>query len=117
MEVEQGTAGIPSIACALPPDRERARRDELSRGLFARHEGAAELADGYEFRFPGDARLVGELARFIADERECCPFLHFELLVEPDRGPIRLRVRGPEGTKEFLAGQLTEGAYSIGERD
>ena len=35
-------------------------------------------------------------------ERECCPFLAFELAAEPNKGPVILRVIGPNGAKEFL---------------
>lgn len=35
-------------------------------------------------------------------ERECCPFLAFEVIALPDKGPVIVRVTGPAGTKEFL---------------
>jgi hypothetical protein len=35
-------------------------------------------------------------------ERECCPFLAFELVAKPNQGPLIVRVTGPAGTKEFL---------------
>jgi hypothetical protein len=38
----------------------------------------------------------------IVAERECCPFLAFELVAEPNLGPVTVRVTGPTGTKEFL---------------
>jgi hypothetical protein len=99
-----------AVACRLPVAEQRLRQEELSRGLFARHAGMTELADGYEYLFPGDGDLAGDLARFIAMERECCPFLAFELLFAPGEGPIRLRVRGPEGTRAFLDEAFTTGA-------
>ncbi len=91
------------IACSLPEEQERDRREELSRDLFSAVLEARELEDGYEYAFPGDAATTDALLRFVREERECCRFLSFELVFEPDKGPIRLRVRGPEGTKEFLA--------------
>jgi hypothetical protein len=51
---------------------------------------------------------IERLARFVAEERECCRFFAFELRFEPDLGSISFRMRGPEGTKEFLAGPFTE---------
>jgi hypothetical protein len=44
-------------------------------------------------------------------ERECCPFLAFALIAEPNKGPVIVRVTGPTGTKEFLRTLLcnTEG--------
>jgi hypothetical protein len=35
-------------------------------------------------------------------ERECCPFLTFELVAHPNLGPVNLRVTGPPGAKDFL---------------
>jgi hypothetical protein len=67
-----------------------------------------ELEDGYEFVFPGGEEWIKRLACFVAEERECCRFFAFELLFEPELGPVSLRMRGPAGTKEFLAGQFTE---------
>ena len=51
---------------------------------------------------------TAELTRFVATERQCCRFFAFELLFAPDLGPISLRLRGPEGMKEFLRGWFTE---------
>jgi hypothetical protein len=62
-----------------------------------------ELEDGYELRFPGSAEWAIKLTEFIASERECCPFFAFELALEPGTGPIRMRVRGPEGVKDLFA--------------
>jgi hypothetical protein len=38
----------------------------------------------------------------IVAERECCPFMTFELVAQPNIGPIIVRVTGPPGSKEFL---------------
>jgi hypothetical protein len=46
----------------------------------------------------------------VAAERACCPFLRFELALEPEEGPIRLRITGPADTKGFLASELGLGA-------
>jgi hypothetical protein len=62
----------------------------------------AELEDGYAFRFPGDTIWAARLLQFVTSERECCPFFTFELVFEPGQGPIWLRLRGPEGVKEFI---------------
>jgi hypothetical protein len=35
-------------------------------------------------------------------ERLCCPFVHYTLEIEPNRGPFWLRMTGREGVKEFL---------------
>lgn len=90
------------ISCELP-DGERARRQhELQESLQPAIEKRVELEDGYALRFPGDPDRVRALAELMIFERACCPFLSIELVAEPKRGPVWLKLRGPEGTKPFL---------------
>jgi hypothetical protein len=63
---------------------------------------AVEIPDGYCFRVPGDGKRIALLAELMAAERECCPFLTFELTAEANMGPLIVRVTGPTGTKDFL---------------
>ena len=63
-----------------------------------------ELPDGYEFRFP--ASRIEALARFIVNERRCCPFVNFELLVGAS-DDVRLRMTGPPGAREVLQAELS----------
>jgi hypothetical protein len=63
-----------------------------------------DLPNGYAVRFEPDA--IEALARFVAKERRCCPFLSFTVDVEPNDGPVWLEIVGPEGTREFLAADL-----------
>ena len=95
-----------SFACNLPgPEGVRRRRDVaevLSRGVLR----VDELEDGYAFGFPGSAEWAEKLVDFVNFERVCCPFFAFDLAFEPDEGSIQLRVRGPEGVKEFVEAEL-----------
>lgn len=95
-------AGELPIACGLSGREQGQRREELSRGLFSGRLRTDELDDGYEFVLPGGSEWAEKLVGFVGNERECCPFLSFEMLFEPGGGPISLRVRGPEGAKEFV---------------
>jgi hypothetical protein len=61
-----------------------------------------ELPDGYAFRLPGEKGWLALVADLIIAERECCPFIKFELVAEPKIGPLTIRMTGPQGTKEFL---------------
>ena len=74
--------------------------------LFAQFRAAVveteELEDGYAFRLTGDGKWIGLIAELMAAERECCPFLVFGLVAQPNKGPVIVRVTGPTGTKEFL---------------
>ena len=91
-----------AIACSLSAAELRGREAKL----FARFGSAAieieELEEGYAFRFPGDSRWIELIAELIVAERECCPFLAFEMSTLPNMGPVIVRVTGPTGGKEFL---------------
>ena len=107
MSVEsRRTAKRLPIARELSEVEQRSRREEISGELLGGCEDVRELEDGYEFIFPGGEEWVERLTHFVASERKCCRFFAFELRFEPDLGPVSLRMRGPAGTKEFLAGQF-----------
>ena len=96
------------IACNLSAQDQNQRRRELVR-LFEHARQSRGLRDGYEFTFPGSAELTAKLAGFVASERECCPFFAFELLFEPGKGPILLRIKGPEGAKDLIKDEILFG--------
>ena len=99
---ETETTTLP-IACLLPTDARQVRGEDLAAHLFAAVERTEELADGYAFAFPPGGEWIARLGEFIAAEHACCPFFTFELVVTPAPAPIWLRLRGPEGVKEFIA--------------
>ena len=90
------------IACLLSEREYAIRGEELAGGLFPAVEEIAELPDGYAYRFAGDDQLAS-LQEFIAAERRCCPFLTFEIALEPHAGPLWLRMRGSPRVKAFIA--------------
>jgi hypothetical protein len=61
-----------------------------------------EIENGYAFQFSGAPIWIGIAAELMVAERECCPFLSFELTADPDQGPVTVRVTGPRDAKEFL---------------
>jgi hypothetical protein len=90
------------IACSLTTVELRDREAML----FARFRSAVietqDLQEGYAFRLPGDGEWIKIIAELIVAERECCPFLAFEVAALPNMGPLIVRVIGPAGAKEFL---------------
>ncbi len=94
------------VACCLG-DVEYRQREAT---LFAQFKSAATatepLANGFLFRLPGDESSISLLAELMIAERECCRFLRFEMVAEPDLGEVTLRMSGPDGTKEFLQALL-----------
>jgi len=65
-----------------------------------------EPDEGYLFRLPGDKKYFALVTEVLWAERDCCPFLRFELTPEPNQGPLELRLTGPAGTKDFLRSVL-----------
>ena len=70
--------------------------------LFCNVHQVVESSDGYALRLAWNEEFAAKLISFITTERRCCPFLKFELSLEPGDGPAWLTIRGPEGTKEFV---------------
>jgi hypothetical protein len=90
------------VACCLSNEELRTREATLLAQFKSALLTTEELADGYLFRIPGDKKWLAVAAELIAAERECCPFLRFELTAEPAMGPVTVRMTGRAGTKEFL---------------
>ena len=89
---------------AIPPES-RGRHHALIRRLMTEAvQDVSELPDGLAFRFP--AQEYDAVTEFVGRERLCCPFLTFTLEVTPGRGPIRLRLTGAEGVRDFIRAEL-----------
>lgn len=101
------SSGLP-IACNLNDAEFQRRRADLLKSFQSRLLETKELNDGYAYRFASDADRISDLAQLITFERECCPFLQFDLRVEPANGPLWLKLTGPEGTKDFLKSLFSE---------
>jgi hypothetical protein len=101
-----GGYNIP-IACTLDaiPADERSAHSSLAAQLFGQLiQEHRELADGHEFRFRLES--LEALARFIANERKCCPFVNFDLAIVAGSDHLTLRMTGPAGTRELLRAEL-----------
>jgi hypothetical protein len=95
------------VACCLTDEELRAREATLFAQFKSAVVSTEEIADGYLFRIPGDKKWIAVAADLIMAERECCPFLRFELAAEPGLGPVTVRMTGPSGTKEIISSFLT----------
>lgn len=80
----------------------RARHVANAGDLFRAVEEIRELPGGYAFRLPAVTDMLLKAAEFVSFERLCCPFLGFTLELEPEGGPVWLRLTGREGVKEFI---------------
>jgi hypothetical protein len=91
-----------STACSLTTEEFRDREATLLVLFRSAVLEIEELQEGFAVRLPGDGKSIRLLAELMAAERQCCPFLTFEMSALPTMGPVTVRVVGPAGTKEFL---------------
>ena len=110
--MKHGSDDMP-VACCLTSAELREREATLLAQFRSAVIGIEELRDGYAFRVPGDGKWIELIAELIVAERECCPFLAFEVAALPNMGPVTVRVIGPAGTKEFLRTVLCKADASI----
>jgi len=76
--------------------------------VFKAVQTIQELPNGYAFRLPNETTLLLETADFIALERLCCPFFGFRIEIEPEGGPVWLRLTGRDGVKPFIKAEIGE---------
>ena len=78
----------------------------LAKRLFTEAaEHREPLPEGYAFRF--QAEMFEAIAKFVANERKCCPFIQFEISLSQSSDPIWLRMSGPEGTRAAIDAELS----------
>jgi DinB superfamily len=96
------------VACNLTDAAFRERETILLARFKAAASTTTELPDGFAFHAPGEKDWITLLAELMVAERECCPFMRFELKAEPNMGRVTLSVTGPPGAKAFLKKLLCE---------
>ncbi|MEP7288212.1 MAG: hypothetical protein ABI947_20870 [Chloroflexota bacterium] len=82
------------IACdpnALTPDQQERWVQEIR-----------ELPNGWAWRLPSTPEMLVLVAEDLNMDRLCCPFVHYTLEIEPNRGPFWLRMTGADGVNAFL---------------
>jgi hypothetical protein len=95
----------PRVSCKLSPEQLQKQRKKLLPGLFKRADNLSDLtdgADGVRLHFKQRPGLLGELARVIEREQDCCSFLSFNIAIEPSGGPVTFDITGPAGTRDML---------------
>ena len=90
------------VACRLSDAELRKREATLIAEFKSSVMAIEELPNGYAFCVAPDKKSIAIAEELIAAERECCPFLTFEVVAQPNRESASLRVTGPSGTKEFV---------------
>ena len=92
----------PPVACTISEARAGERADWMAEELLPAYSGARERNDGVTVRFDGADDTLEHVARFVAEEKECCAFADYRIDVSPPYEETRLSITGPEGTKEMF---------------
>ena len=74
--------------------------------VFRAVQTIQELPNGYAFRLPNETTLLMQAVEFMANDRLCCPFLGFAVELEPEGGPLWLRLTGRDGVKPFIKAEI-----------
>ena len=92
------------LACDLTAIPSSVREEHVLTApqLFSAAQEVQELSNGYAIRFLNESGRFMSIAKFIENEKLCCPFFNFGLDIEPNNGPIWLKLTGGEGVKELL---------------
>jgi hypothetical protein len=96
------------IVCTLQPGELNARAAQLLPGIALLATKRVSIEHGWRLQFNASSEVLTAVIGAIDAERQCCRFLRFRLVVEPDGGPVLLDITGPEGTSGFLAAMLGE---------
>ena len=91
------------VACTLSLEARATRRQGLLADLLRRADAHEVLADGHRWSFAATDDLLAMILGMVEAERRCCRFLRFQIIVEPDGGPVSVDLTGPTGTREFVA--------------
>jgi hypothetical protein len=99
-----------SLACDLTaiPASVREAHVITAPQLFQAAQEVQELPNGYAIRFQNEPGKFVAIAKYIENERLCCPFFNFGLEVESNGGSLWLKLTGSEGVKELLYATLLE---------
>lgn len=98
------------LFCDLTAIPSPARETHLltAQDIFLTAQEVRELPNGYALRLPNEADMFLQMARFVENERLCCPFFNFGLEVEAHGGPLWLRLTGEGDVKALLLTTLSE---------
>ncbi|MFB6098745.1 MAG: hypothetical protein ABEK84_06485, partial [Salinibacter sp.] len=82
------------IACDLSAIDDREQHKTHAEALFAERQETRAVPGGVALRFPGTMDFAERILDFVRGERQCCPFLTFELIFEPEERGLWLLLGG-----------------------
>lgn len=95
-----------NLACRLIGKELAERKVAIAVELLDHADSVEERTDGYELRWSDGELWAERVLELVRLERQCCPFIRFEIVVEPDDGPVTLRLLGNDEVKRFIRAEL-----------
>lgn len=102
-----------AIACdynAIAPES-RTTHTATVETIFASVLAIEELSHGYAFELPLETPLLYKVSEFIANERLCCPFFTFTLVVGDS---LWLKLTGADEVKGFIKMNIVDALQQTG---
>jgi hypothetical protein len=94
------------VACQLSSEAFQQRRDVVLTLMHQHLKEQRSHPNSLTLRFKAEAGQLARLAEFMEIERQCYPFLRFQLVIEPFGESIWLELTGQEGTRDWLEDEL-----------
>ena|ERR1043165_6455132 len=90
------------IVCTLAEAELQERRKTTLSSIREYVLNTIPTRDGYSYHFNPTSDVLPELAKLVELERQCCQFLTFKIVVEPQQ-PICMEISGPPEAKPLIA--------------
>lgn len=90
------------IACDLSVLKDPEKQRDRFEALFEEREEVRRASGGLVVRFPDSMIVADHILDFIGRERQCCPFLTFEVAFEPEERGIWLYMGGDERVERYI---------------
>lgn len=91
-----------AATCTLTESRQRTRIGWISDQLVPHYRDGDLVENGFVATFDATEESLVTLARLLDKEAACCGSFTFETTYEPPYDGVRLRITGPEGTRELI---------------
>ncbi|WP_310908231.1 hypothetical protein [Natrinema sp. 1APR25-10V2] len=92
----------------MTEEDEKERSEAVRSLLISHYTGFEEREKGLDIRFAGTDESLQAVARFTANELQCCSFAEYDITVSPPYEETVLTVTGPDGTREMFREGLVE---------
>ena|SRR5438105_3022157 len=90
------------IVCTLSESELQERRRTVLDSIRETAIDSTQTRNGYSYCFKPTSEVLARLSNLVDLERQCCQFLTFKIVVEPQQ-PIKLEVTGPPEAKTIIA--------------